>query len=50
MSIQFTVSVQLLMLMMSIDGRKVTSEMISHSTGGNPVMILSLDVNLANEE
>lgn len=38
MSSQFTISVQMLMLIM-ISERKLTSEMLSESTGGNPVMI-----------
>lgn len=42
LSTQFTVSVQMLMLIMSIDDKKVTSDMISESTGGNPVMIRQL--------
>lgn len=48
MSTQFTVSVQLLMLIMSIEDQKVTSEMISESTGGNPVMIRQLFGKLKN--
>ncbi len=42
MSTQFTISVQMLMLIMVLDDQKVTSEMISQSSGGNPVMIRQL--------
>lgn len=42
MSTQFTVSVQMLLLIMVLDDRKVTSEMVSKSTGGNPVMVRQL--------
>lgn len=42
MSTQFTVSVQMSMLIMVLEDRKVTSEMMSESTGGNPVMIRQL--------
>lgn len=43
MSTQFTVSVQtLLLIMVSGEGNKVTSGMISESTGCNPVMIRQL--------
>lgn len=42
MSSQFTVSVQLLILIAINKDQKVTSEMISESTGGNPVMIRQL--------
>lgn len=42
MSTQFTVSVQMLLLIMIMDDRKVTSHMISESSGGNPVMIRQL--------
>ncbi len=42
MSTQFTVSVQMLMLIMVFNDQKMTSEMLSASTGGNPVMIRQL--------
>lgn len=42
MSTQFTVSVQILMLIMISPNKKVTSEMLSESAGSNPVMIRQL--------
>ncbi|MCD7947666.1 MAG: Rrf2 family transcriptional regulator [Oscillospiraceae bacterium] len=42
MSTQFTVSVQMLLLIMVFKDQKMTSEMLSESTGGNPVMIRQL--------
>lgn len=42
MSTQYTVSVQMLMLIMVLKGQKVTSGMLSASTGANPVMIRQL--------
>lgn len=42
MSTQFTVTVQMLMLIMVLKGKKVTSNMLSESTGANPIMIRQL--------
>ncbi len=42
MSTQFTVSVQMLMGIMLKKDQKVTSEMLSESTGANPVLIRQL--------
>lgn len=42
MSTQFTVSVQMLMLIMAFGEQKATSEILSESTGANPVMIRQL--------
>lgn len=42
MSSKFTVSVQMLMLISVSQSKKVTSEMISESTGCNPVMVRQL--------
>lgn len=42
MSSKFTVSVQMLMLISVSESKKVTSEMISESTGCNPVMVRQL--------
>lgn len=42
MSTQFTVSVQMLMLIMIFNEKKATSEILSESTGSNPVMIRQL--------
>jgi DNA-binding IscR family transcriptional regulator len=42
MSSKFTVSVQMLMLISVSESKKVTSEMISESTGSNPVMVRQL--------
>lgn len=42
MSTQFTVSVQMLMLITNFTEQKPTSELLSESTGSNPVMIRQL--------
>lgn len=42
MSSKFTVSVQMLLLITVSESKKVTSEMISESTGSNPVMVRQL--------
>lgn len=39
MNTQFTVSVQILILIAISDGKRITSSMISESTGCNPVMV-----------
>lgn len=45
---QFTVSVQMLILISISGGRKITSSMISDSTGCNPVMVRQLFGKLKN--
>lgn len=42
MSSKFTISVQMLMLVAVVKNQKVTSDMMSKSTGANPVMIRQL--------
>lgn len=42
MSTQFTVTVQMLMMILVFKDKKMTSEMISESTGGNPIMVRQL--------
>lgn len=41
-STQFTVSVQILLLVAASKGRKLTSDSLSQSTGSNPVMVRQL--------
>jgi len=42
MSTQFTVSIQMLMIITIFKDKKITSETLSQSTGANPVMIRQL--------
>lgn len=42
MSTQYTVTVQMLMLIMAMQGQKVTSNRIAESTGANPILIRQL--------
>ena len=48
MSTQFTVSVQMLLLIIVLKEQKITSEILSQSTGANPVMIRQLYGKLKN--
>lgn len=48
MSTQFTVSIQMLMIVTILKDKKVTSETLSQSTGANPVMIRQLYGKLKN--
>lgn len=42
MSSNYTVSIQMLLLMLISDNQKITSDIISQSTGANPVLIRQL--------
>lgn len=48
MSTQFTVSIQMLMIITVFKDKKITSETLSQSTGANPVMIRQLYGKLKN--
>lgn len=48
MSSQFTVTVQMLLLISIFDDQKMTSNMISQSTGSNPIMIRQIFGKLKN--
>lgn len=48
MSSQYTVAVQMLLIISIFDDKKVTSDMLSESTGSNPIMVRQIFGKLKN--